>query len=462
MDNTVKDGSSDDMIDIRIEESLVRESLMKIDASNIRDDVLLLSLFLGIIIFSFILGCTNLQEYNNENPSQPIVANNVINYQKSDLTRRNRFVSFFLYLDREEVKDDVRAEVNLTYEAMCFSDNSLIHKSNKQFNNLNLYSAQGYTSTYPFNFYFDQIIDYNRISLDIRLITDPEINFENVTISVYYGDEINTVISTLIKFTFSVIHFILLIKTISKLRTTTIRYWHLEQKLTIPLIFISIFYNNPFELIQIVSPSYAFLIYNCIIKSIFSAYFEFFILALFDSLRFKNRKIKACFFTPKIIFILFLFFISLVHRIYITITSFDTSPALDQDKSESVFRIIDLILYLLYYVWFMVSVILAGFQVDITERYKFNVYFTTCFASLMLLGIVYCLNLFAFFENKTLGFFVPLTTINLFVILMFCFHYPYEVLDGRYNSNDNGSNDRPGKEQNDAFVDTNAQIVTIN
>lgn len=52
-----------EMIDNRIEESLVRESLMKIDASSMKNDIFLLLIFFGIIITNFIVGCTNIQEH---------------------------------------------------------------------------------------------------------------------------------------------------------------------------------------------------------------------------------------------------------------------------------------------------------------------------------------------------------------------------------------------------------------
>lgn len=462
--NQDKDDSSNDMIDIRIEESLVRESLMKIDASNLKDDYKLFIVYFGIIILSFILGCTGLQRYDKEIITKPIQPSSTINYKKTDLSSPNSFISFFISFSNPNTSQPIEFNVNLSYDAVCLSKGIIIHKSNEQINNLLVQSYYNYDSSL-FNFYFDRIIDYDQITVNLKLIT-PDTHFQKVSLIVYYGDKYVNLIIICIKCIFALIHLLLLIKVIQKLKVESVRYWHLEQKLTIPLIFISIFYNNPFDLIQAFSPSYSLLIYDCIVESVFTAYFQFFILALFDSLRFKNRKIQRCFFTPKISFILTLFLISLSHRIYITITSFDTSPTLRHDGISSVFRLIELILYLLYYVWFLVSVILAGFQVDITERYKFNVYFVTCFVSLLMLAFSRFLHIFQFFENKTLILFVSIATINMFVILMLFFHYPYEVIDGRYdnnNNNENQGNDN-GNKNNDQniFTDSTAQIETIN
>lgn len=456
--------NSEDMIDIRIEESLVRESLMKIDASSLKDDVPLLFLFFGIISLSFIVGCTNLQEHIKESENYPLSTNTIIIYQKTELSSKNKFFSLFLCLNRKDTDGSAELRANISFDARCYSRKTLIHSSTQQYDNFLFKSQDDDMTTLPFNFYQDQIIDYERIYITFRIISSEESEFENATITVYYGDKFLNVIELTIKTTFSILEAFLLVHIILQLKSEPIRYWHLEQKLTIPLIFVSIFYNNPFEIIQIISPSYSFLIFDCIVKSIFSSYFELFILALFDSLRYKNRRIKKCFFTPKIIFILILFSVSISHRIYDTITSFDASPILEHDSVETAFRIVEIILYIFYYIWFISSVFRAALQVDVTERYKFNIYFATCFASLVFLSLAYCLNLFEFFKNKTLEIFVPLSTINLFVILMMCFHYPYEVLDGSYDvthtpqqqNNKNGEKDQ--QQNQNVLLDSISQI----
>lgn len=432
--NEVKEDNSDEMIDIRIEESLVRESLMKIDASSMKDDIYLLLIFFGIIALNFLIGCTKIQEYYKETESHPFSPTTLINYQKNDISSRNQFISFFLYLEGEETTQATEFRANFTYESKCYKGKDLLRTTRQQFTNFQFKTQENSMTTLPFNFYYDQIIDYERIFVTVRLISETESDYENATISIYYGNNFLNVIQISIKSTFSIIHIFLLILIVLQLKSEPFRYWHLEQKLTIPLVFVTIFYNDPIEIIHLlISPSYSILIFDCICKSVFLTYFEFFILSLFDSLRYKNRKIKKCFFTPKIVFILFLFVVTLSHRIYDTITSFDSSPSFERDSVELAFRIVEIIFHLFYYFWFISSVVKAAMQVDVTERYKFNVYFAICFSSLMFLSISYCLGLFDFFKNKTLNVFVPMATVNLFVILMICFHYPYEVLDGRFD-----------------------------
>ena len=59
--------------------------------------------------------------------------------------------------------------------------------------------------------------------------------------------------------------------------------------------------------------------------------------------------------------------------------------------------------------------------------------------------------------------FVPIATINIFVILMYYFHYPYEVIDGRYDNSNNENNEKTNKNDNqNTFIDSTSQIVINN
>lgn len=451
------DDTSDEMIDIRIEESLVRESLMKIDASNFKDDLKLLMLYFGIILIAFLIGCTNLHPVNSESITSPInTSKTLMSFGVSDLSSKNLFISFFIYFSRIKSLENAQISLNLTYEAKCSDRSILVHSSSKPFYGLVL-SSENSLSTHLFNFYFDQIIDYDNIEINLQFSTSSS-EFQNATLTVYYGEQKTTMILMISKLVFSVIQLLLLVNVLLKLKATPIKYWHLEQKLTVPLLFITIFYNNPFEFIQMISPSYAFLIYNCIVRSLFSTYFQFFILALFDSLKYKNRKTQACFFIPKIIFIFVIFLVSVFHSIYDVITSFDTSPSLEDDQTESVFSFTQNFLYLIYFAWFLISVVLARYRVDITERYKFNVYFATCLLSLLILAVSYLMQKhLIFFKNKTLNLFVAIATQNMFVILMFWFHYPYEVIDEQYSNGETAEIESKDSQEQHAFLDQNSQ-----
>ena len=79
--------------------------------------------------------------------------------------------------------------------------------------------------------------------------------------------------------------------------------------------------------------------------------------------------------------------------------------------------------------WFALSVIFAGFQVDITERYKYIIYCVSGITALTLLALSdFFLGFLGFFENSALKFVEQYAIANVFVMLMAYFHWPYEVL----------------------------------
>ena len=246
-----------------------------------------------------------------------------------------------------------------------------------------------------------------------------------------------------------------------------IKLWHLEQKLTVPLIIIAILYDNPLYFVRYLSsktsnssnpPSISpFPPFSetseTIISSLFDSYFNFFLLVIFDSLRFKNRKIDRCFFWPKIIFFIFNFAIyttislrneisqyNIYHKNQISTSNsifsfFSSSFTLDKllkiDPLRPNVSFLIFFVWSAYFIWLVYIVSNASCKVDITERYKFNMYFTSSCFSLFLLffvNIFHFLQLNSFFRYSSLCFVTEFVVKNVFVLLMAYFHWPYEVL----------------------------------
>ena len=107
-----------------------------------------------------------------------------------------------------------------------------------------------------------------------------------------------------------------------RLSSMSFKLWHLEQKLTIPLLGLLILFNNPLYFFMVSKPNPVFIIYDSIFTNLFNSYLKFFILCLFDSLRYKNRNTNSCFFIPKCIFIIIFFGFNIVHSINHNIQSF--------------------------------------------------------------------------------------------------------------------------------------------
>jgi hypothetical protein len=151
-------------------------------------------------------------------------------------------------------------------------------------------------------------------------------------------------------------------------------------------------------------------------------------LALFDSLRFKNRKVTKWFFVPKIAFVIILFISSVAHGVYDNVSLFEL-PHIKRDFIEEGLRAAEFGIYAVYVAWAVVAIVHAAVKVDVTERYKFNLY---CAAGVTAVGtmalVKWLFALFSRLKQSSVAFVVASGVENLFVLLMAYFHWPYEVL----------------------------------
>jgi len=97
------DGSSDSMIDIQIEESLVRGTLMTIDSAKAGEDVLTIAGFLAVLVLSLLTGIFGPPPAavlegagfpRNETRAQRL------SFAGADVSSLNRFVAFSVRLVR--------------------------------------------------------------------------------------------------------------------------------------------------------------------------------------------------------------------------------------------------------------------------------------------------------------------------------------------------------------------------
>lgn len=240
------------------------------------------------------------------------------------------------------------------------------------------------------------------------------------------------------------------------------------------------------------------MIYDEITKTIFNIYLRFFVLVLFDSLRFKNRRIGRCFFTPKLFF--FLFFLlfellssliqakkvghfqypnSVLQKLHSTDinTNFKQFYQNEAKISKEVnlysnerllhsnlfFGLIDNCdhyagnnnfyeksifflskLFELAFIFWIVFVIVRSFRdIDVTERYKFFVYFSVSSLMFLLTEVSdWILSRMERFGNTLLPFLFKLSVYNIFGLLMMFFHWPYELItDQQYLDPEEGDGD---------------------
>ena len=450
--------SDDEMIDIQIEESLVRESLMAIDTSNFKEDVYNLLGFAVILGLMMMIGFFGPPATLSQTVSQYFNDNFYIQFFSEELSPKFRFVDYILTLTRDNAsaKTHQKFWASFQYTVESYKNDVILHRSSDKINELSFEFLPGETKSKHIHVYRDRIIDYSRIEFTIKVLHSKDIPEEgiNATAKVRFGDPSFTLFQKVARLFFSIFVLSSLGIFLKKLSKTKFKLWHLEQKLTVPLLALGVLYNNPLYIIQADYPTYVYILYDTIVVSLFSAYFKFFILVLFDSLRYKNRKTGNCFLPPKIIFIIILFLSSVIHGIYDDITSFHDMPNHMYDQIENGLKWTEIILTFIYLIWAGITVFLAGLQIDITERYKFFMYLITGGTSLLVLCIVNVIfPIFDVLRNSSIHFMMRFSVDNAFISMMMFFHLPYEVISDQDYASDSDRNDAVAVEPNEFFED---------
>lgn len=496
--------SSSDMIDIQIEESLVRETLMSIDSSNFQDDIITLLCFFGILLLSVLLGIFGSPAISSHMTFRPISNNSIVEHFSSfskKITPYYRFLSFSILMIPIQSSNSVQDSdqlLSFQYQIECKqNDNFILRKIDRSFTDIKIHSILSPENKIDkdiekknkkqfLHIFYDKIYssDFDSIAVHIKF-QQAQRYFSQFALRTEIGLPSHTVFQIYFRIVFSFFQLMFLLLLFFRLRVMPIKLWHLEQKLTVPLLIISILYDNPLYFLRYISsktskqsstPSIPPLppfseTTEIIISSLFDAYFNFFLLVIFDSLRFKNRKIDRCFFGPKIFFFIINAAIYIISGLRSDISKYDIYHKNQISTSNSFFSFfssgftldkllkidplkpnVPIIIFLIgsaYFVWLVYSISNASCKVDITERYKFNMYFTSTCISLALLFIVkilHFLQLTPFFRYTSLCFVTEFIVKNVFALLMAYFHWPYEVLqDQQYiDSADDNSSVMPG------------------
>ena len=382
------DNSSDEMIEIQVEDSLVRESLMLIDSANFKEYITVISAFSIMLMFFLILGIFGI----SNNHSQ---INSVANFSCIELpqiNRLNRFIDIYLHYRHENSSkyESLATEVSLFTKT---SDPKYSHTINVP---VNITAYESKTSTEWIKIYSLRIINFEGLFINITL---PEQDiFDEPEIRIETQNYVYAVVIIILASLFILANLGLCILYIIK-----INYWHIEQIITVILFISNLLADIPLNLVS--DQSIIHLIFN----SISVIYLRLVFLILFDSLRYKNRRISNCFFTPKLI----LSIVSLTVSILETITN-----------SFTYIKIISWACTLLFYLYITTSIILASVQVDITERYKFNLYIIILIEFVVFIGSAY-----SFSEFGSTKQIVPYSLRNIIGFLFAYFHYPFEDIN---------------------------------
>ena len=444
----MNDSSSDDMVNIQIEESLVRETLMSIDSANFNEDLLTILSFGFILIFVLLTGIFG--------PPDTIPHSNIITISNdsaifetkipyTDFSSLNNHLAVALSFTPRNKTSSRIMNVNFHYTIKCINKHSVVRTQNEKFKEYTVYYNAGSAKTTRIHLFNHTLITYD--SLELNLVFDHAgVDFESFTVNFDTGSPEHTIFQIYFRIIFSAIALLFLVFLLFKLRKLGFKLWHLEQKMTVPLLFLLFLYNDPLYVIHCYYPSIVVVIFDRLVYALFHAYLSFFILVLFDSLRYKNRKTDSCFFLPKITLCVIMFIFYAAHGIYDELHMYDEQSG--RDPIENGLAITELVFYLVFVVLAAFSIIVSGIQVDVTERYKFNIYLSSGIIAVVIMAIAQVLFSMKFIYGTSLSFVLKFAVENVFSLLMAYFHWPYEVLqDQQYDGTQN-----PQEDQGEFFV----------
>ncbi|EAY08561.1 hypothetical protein TVAG_190840 [Trichomonas vaginalis G3] len=419
------DSSSGNMIDIQIEESLGRETLMTIDSSNFKEDLFSILGFIIILVITTITGIIGPKSYDCH-AQKLLIDQNKLEMQLSHnhISVYNRYTKIFIEFEKDSSNEIPKSVGLIDYSIALTNKKVIVNNYYGKISNQTLNFQTGSSTSDQILLYSSPLIEYDAIRIDI-VVTDAE-HLRAAQVSHYLATIQHSYYEIYFRTAFAIIEFMLLILFVFSLRKVSYSFWHLEQKLTLHLQFLSMLFNNPLIYLTITYPSKTGLILDILIKSIFTTYFRYFVLVLFDSLRYKNRKTDPCFFVPKILFSFAMF-----ATIYLNTMITELPSYLPFELSDEVKKYIDTAdtaLFGVYLVWAAITTLFAGCQVDITERYKYVIYIISGIAALALLATSELLfKFFKFFQDSSLQFVEQFSIYNVFSMLMVYFHWPFEI-----------------------------------
>lgn len=446
----LKSESSSDrfLIDIQIEESLSRETLMSIDSSNKKEDCITFLFIVFLLFITTVVGIYGPPVQMSFNVVYTFLKNErTVSFPFGGLSKFNHFIQLKISLLKKRSLSQTFKAIPLTIKAFMYEQNNLINTDLIKIDNFPIYYRNSNNWTNPEIVFTDRLIKYDKLKITISFGQEFNENFSKCLAIWTLGNPEQPLIQMWFRGIYSLACLISLILFLSRLIKTPFKIWHLEQKLTAFLVLLAFLADDPLYFNQKLEVKKVGVIIDIISISLFRTYLQFFVLTLFDSLRYKNRKIGRCFFAPKILF----FFLLLITEILHSFID-DSQTTIFIEKFTPQIKILIHILHQInnafYIFWMIVAIVSAGAFIDITEKYKFSVYSNVsiiCISVIMFVDFV--LKPRRIFQDTSLSFAIHFTVQNLFVLLMVVFHWPYETLtDQQYH--DTGE----GVSENDFFV----------
>jgi hypothetical protein len=431
--DALHDSGDDELIRLQLEDEFPVETLMVVDSANLTGGIRILGAFAAALLAIILIGVLGpaaiIPRKSMEFPLDDGASRSPrkCDWTVGNLTTFHRFVRVAFVVSRTEFLEPMNESLHYKYEFHFREPNDEVFLFRADFQDAHIALKRGRDTSNPIVLFSDILITYSSFNLSL-ILTDIPAGLATAVISARLGNPGHTYFQMAFRVAFSMATLICWRIMLRALQRVPMRLWHLEQKMTLPLLMLVFLYNNPLYCVNAARPTHAYFIFDTIARAMFIAYFRFFILTLFDSLRFKGTKLTNWFYIPKLAFVMTMFASSIVHGIYDDITMFGMPP-LGKDNVEEGLRGAELGLYIGYIIWAGVVIVKAGAQVDVTESRKFNMYCTAGVTAVGTMALVHLLfESFVALKRSSVRFVLGSGVENLFVLLMAFYHWPYAVL----------------------------------
>jgi hypothetical protein len=408
------DSSNHYLIDLEIEESLSRETLMSIDSSNRKEDIITFSCFGILLICATGVGVYGPPLRQTNSTIHAFLANeSSVLFLSPSLSPRNRF----LCAEISYLRPWPPGLVNLSLDVKKFRRGRTVELISKVRIVRDVTFPAGSAESTPLRLWFDRLLTYDRLSVRLRG------EFGGVRMTWICGETDQIVVQIVFRLLYALAVLVALFLLTWRLRRTAFKIWHLEQQLTVFLLVFAFLDNDPLCFFHELKVTRIGVGWDTFVAASFRAYLLFFGLALFDSLRFKNRKIGNCFFAPKVVFFSMLWLEEVVRNSEIYDTPY-----------------VAWLLRWVYVGWALFVLVNTARFIHVTERYKFALYAGVSAGAILAVGAVtfLCARSPAL-GNTSLLFIVPFSVQNFFVLIMTLFHWPFELLtDRQYQGTEDG------------------------
>lgn len=409
---------------IPVEEVYGKEVYMSIDTAHFAEDIITLLTFLGILFITLFSGyfgkkavlietASDNFETKENSTSPPRFAYSIFNISKA-----TRFIDFTLILQKkpEVVPSQGNFSVFIEKNGPDFHTDSF----DKTFSPINAFFLEGKIDSEPISIYKDMNVNYHYLSASLKF-NDVNKDYHGFKVFFHISNPENVLYQIVFRVLFGISLLAFFILMVYRLKETKPKFWHLEQKLTVGLLFVGFLYNHFLYGTRIVSWYVCYFI-DSFVRGLEIAYVIFFLLTLFDSLRFKNREVQNFFYLPKSILSFIVGSAVFVHGFLQALDDYKVfhvpvSPLQLNLMWIIRFGIATALLYL------FIIIILSFINVDPTEKFKFNLYVLSVTLSFLSILIGYFLK-----EGNSLSFTIEYAIVSMFSILMAYFHWPYEVI----------------------------------